>query len=122
MKRSEADLKGFYINVPAIPPSVNNYVRHSRSGIHYKTREAEAFAEMVVLAARENRDQKVEAVRVVIAVCLGPGNRGDIDNFPKVVLDSLVRCKAIRSDASIEKLVLVKTRGPKPKTEVWVNL
>jgi Holliday junction resolvase RusA-like endonuclease len=43
------------ICVSLVPPSVNRYVRHTRSGRHYVTAEALAFKEAVGLFARGAR-------------------------------------------------------------------
>ena len=113
-------MKEYYIEVPGRPPSVNHYVRHARGG-HYKTPEAEAFAQRVALAAGRLRGMKIEADAVEIVVELAHKQRGDIDNFPKVVLDSLVRCSVIRSDASITKLTVEKYRGETARTEITIQ-
>lgn len=110
-----------YISIPAVPPSVNNYVRHTRTGIHYKTPEANNFSARVALAAGEHRNAQLEAESVTMTITLPPKAKGDIDNFPKVVLDSLVRYGVIRSDATIMRLLVAKCRGDEPQTEVWIS-
>ena len=57
----------------------------------------------------------------MIAITLPPKARGDVDNFPKVVLDGLVRAGVIRSDASITCLAVNKERGLEPKTSIWIE-
>src|SRR5208283_4478715 len=99
------------ISISGLPPSCNHYVKHTRSGVHYRTKEAEAFAQKVALAAGEHRGKNLEAKSVVIYLRLGIGQRIDIDNAPKVLIDSLVRCKVIRSDASITTLRIKKDRS-----------
>ena len=64
---------------------------------------------------------KFEAKSVMIAITLPPKARGDVDNFPKVVLDGLVRAGVIRSDASITYLAVNKERGLEPKTSIWIE-
>jgi len=108
-------------SIAAIPPSLNHYVKHTRRGIHYKTVEAKAFEAMVFLAAGKYRAQKYEATSVMLEITLPPKARGDVDNFPKVVLDSLVRAGVIRSDASINYLSVTKCRGLEAKTKVWIE-
>ena len=109
-----------YISIPATPPSVNVYVRHARGG-HYKTPEAKAFATHVALCAGKHRNANIEAECVEITITLGKGQRMDIDNCAKVILDSLVRCGVIRSDATIRHLVIGKCRGENPQTEIWIS-
>lgn len=109
------------ITVDALPPSVNHYVKHTRMGRHYKTPEAEAFAQRLALASGEHRGKNIEAVSVAIILFLGKGQRLDIDNAPKVVLDSLVRCGVIRSDASIMTLIVTKYRADKSSVRIEIN-
>ena len=107
--------------VPVIPPSVNHYIQHTRSGIHYRTDEAESFAALVAISAGAWRGRRLEAEEVDLFINLGPGQRGDLDNFPKVVLDSLVRCGVIRSDATITELNVRKARAEVASTEITVR-
>jgi crossover junction endodeoxyribonuclease RusA len=105
--------------VPLIPPSVNHYVKHTRNGRHYVTAEAKAFKEAVAIFAKG----RVEADEylVVSIVWLGAGQRGDVDNFPKVVLDALVDAGVIHSDAAVREIRFRKERDPKnPRTEIEV--
>ena len=114
-------LRKVLFTVPGIPPSVNHYIQHTRSGHHYKTDEAKAFEAKVALAAGALRGRKVEAETVEILVVLGPKRKGDVDNFAKVVLDSMVRCGVIRSDASVIKLIVRKTRAPVSFTNIQIE-
>lgn len=107
--------------VPLIPPSVNSYVRHTRSGRHYVTAAAKAFKAAVALVARR---QKVEgdSYQVKIAIYLGKGDRGDLDNFGKVVLDSIVAAGVIHSDAAVSEIFMQKFRDPQnPRTVIEVE-
>jgi len=111
------------IVVPGIPPSVNSYVRHTRAGTHYKTAEAEFWAELLGFHAREHFGKNLEAEYVSISIHLGKGQKLDIDNGPKVILDSLVRGRIIRSDATIKHLELWKSRvkeGERGYTEIEI--
>jgi Holliday junction resolvase RusA-like endonuclease len=106
--------------IPLIPPSVNRYVRHTRRGTHYCTREATAFREAVVALAR---GIVVEArhYEVSITIYLGKGDRGDVDNFCKLVLDALAYAGVIRSDADVADLHVAKRRDRlRPRTEIIV--
>jgi Holliday junction resolvase RusA-like endonuclease len=113
-------MQEIFISVSGIPPSLNHYVRHCRGG-HFRTEEAESFAQKVALAALRYRGMEVEAEEVEIHVTLGPKQRGDLDNFCKVPLDSLVRCGVIRSDAAITRLVVEKYRSDNPHTDIFVR-
>jgi crossover junction endodeoxyribonuclease RusA len=106
--------------VPLVPPSVNSYVRHSR-GRHYVTREAKAFKEAVAILAR-GQTTRGDGYWIGIAIFLGKAQRGDLDNFAKVVLDALVKAAVIDSDAKVEELTLKKARDwQNPRTEITVR-
>jgi hypothetical protein len=47
---------------------------------------------------------------VEIEIQLGPKQKGDVDNFPKVVLDGLVIAGVIHSDAAVDCLTIKKSR------------
>lgn len=108
------------LRIDGIPPSVNHYTKHTRSGVHYKTAEAKNYQTIIAVVAGNHRHKQYEAIEVKLAIYLGPGQRGDVDNFPKVVLDALVKCGVIRSDASIMKLTVEKFRASKPETTVLI--
>lgn len=110
------------ITVPLVPPSVNHYVKHTSSGKHYKTAGAIEFQNAVSLLSRK---QKVRgnAYKCEIWVYLGKAQKGDVDNFAKVVLDSLVKAEVIDTDAKIINLHLYKRRDiKKPRTEIVVEV
>lgn len=109
--------------VPAVPPSVNHYVKHTRTGRHYVTGEGTAFKEWVGTASR-GMQIRWESYGVMIHIFLGAGQKGDIDNFPKCVLDGLKDYGVIDSDARVTRLVLEKFRDIKnPRTfiEIWAR-
>lgn len=106
--------------VPLTPPSVNSYVRHSR-GRHYVTAEAKAFKEAVILISRRQAIRS-SSYFVAIAIFLGKAERGDLDNFAKVVLDALVKAGVIDSDAKVVELQMCKARDwQNPRTEITVR-
>lgn len=96
--------------VPLIPPSVNMYVRHTRTGRHYVTSEAKAFKAAIPICARQ-RQVRHKFYSIEIYVNLGPGQKIDIDNCAKVILDGLVEGGQIHSDAAVTLLCLHKKRG-----------
>jgi crossover junction endodeoxyribonuclease RusA len=110
--------------VPLVPPSVNSYVRHSR-GRHYVTAEAKAFKEAVSVIAAvtgSRLSRPTSEYSVVVFIWLGHNKRGDIDNFSKVLLDSLVYAGVIHSDAAVTELTLRKGRDAQnPRTEITVK-
>jgi Holliday junction resolvase RusA-like endonuclease len=106
--------------VPLTPPSVNDYVRHTRRGRHYQTQEAIAFKDAVALCAG---GQQIDAQRLAVAITvyLGKADKGDIDNFPKLVLDGLKR-SVVTSDAKFKRMVVDLDRDwLNPRTEIEVS-
>ena len=115
--------RGFEFTVSLVPPSVNHYVKHARSGVHYVTKEAKAFKWAVALAAREAGVEPINAKRYSVAfeVLLGKGQKGDADNFSKVILDSLTDARLIVSDARVVNLSAKKSRDwNNPRTVISV--
>jgi crossover junction endodeoxyribonuclease RusA len=108
------------IGIDDIPPDMNHYIRHTRNGHHYKTREASGFQSLVAISAGKYRNAMVEAKEIHIFIYLPPKKRGDVDNFPKVVLDALVLARVIRSDSSIVKLIVEKARAALAHTTILI--
>jgi crossover junction endodeoxyribonuclease RusA len=107
--------------VPLVPPSVNHYVKHTRNGRHYVTKEAKAFKEAVVLLAPRHV-KPAKRYRVVLSVFLGAGARGDADNFGKCPIDALVSAGVIHSDAAVESVTINKFRDREnPRTVITVE-
>lgn len=107
--------------VPLIPPSVNHYVKHTRKGKHYVTAEAKAFKDAVAIYGAQARVPG-KRHQVDIDIYLPKGMRGDIDNFAKVTLDSLVSAGIIGSDAGVEALSMRRSRDwDNPRTEITVR-
>lgn len=81
--------------VPLVPPSVNHYKVRYRNGRTVVSKEAIAFKGAVALFIR---GEYVQAKRfsVTIRITLGKGDRGDWDNFPKLVGDGLAAAGAFR--------------------------
>lgn len=110
-----------HITVPLVPPSVNSYVRHTRRGGHYVTPEAKAFKEAVVIIAK---GKKVVAQMYCVEthIFYGKGQRGDLDNRAKLILDGLVDAKVIHSDAAVTVLNMRKHHDEfNPRTEITVT-
>ena len=109
------------LTIPMEPPSVNNYVRHTRAGRHYKTREALAWASAVAVIANGCVHVEGKAHEITFTVYRGFKSRGDIDNAAKCVLDSLVTAGVLKSDASVVALHCYKRRDREnPRTEITI--
>ena len=121
--------------VPLVPPGVNHYVKHTRSGRHYVTKEAIAFKETLAICARGfaviGRRFQVEAI-----IYLGHKGKGDVDGFAKLILDGLAKAGVFQkangrrplvtpcqmSDAHVTDLILRKRRDAKnPRTEFTIK-
>jgi Holliday junction resolvase RusA-like endonuclease len=110
------------ITVPQVPPSVNNYARHTRFGKHYVSTAAINFKGLIAQFSRRQRIRG-DAYKCEIWVFLGHKMRGDVDNFAKVTIDGLVEAEVIDTDAKIVNLHLYKRRdNAKPRTEIVVEI
>ncbi len=125
-------MKELNLVIQAEPPNVNNYVKHTRSGRHYKTKAAHSWLEEVgiaVCAWKLSCDPYNEEVlvpgkahEVTYVVYQGFKSKGDVDNYAKCILDALVDCGVLKSDASIVSLHAHKLRDRnKPRTEIKVR-
>jgi len=117
-----------HIVIPCLPALLNHYVRHTRSGRHYKTREALSFEEIGAVACRGHYIAG-KAYLVTINIYQGAGAKGDIDGYAKQVLDLLANNgvlldrKGKRStDAHVIELHMTKRRDrDNPRTEVFIE-
>jgi Holliday junction resolvase RusA-like endonuclease len=111
--------------IPMTPVSVNHYKKPRRGGFGYfVTKEAKAFKEAVALIAKAHPFKLcgADSYKVSILIALGKGQKGDIDNFAKLSLDSLVDAGVIHSDAAICELFMQKIRDiSNPRTEITVE-
>jgi crossover junction endodeoxyribonuclease RusA len=113
--------KWLEFDVPLVPPSVNHYVKHTRTGQHYVTKEAKAYKEAVAQFAR-GRFVKAKRYAVKIHIYLAAKQKLDLDNCAKVVLDGLVEAGVIHSDAAITILELRKGRdAANPRTIITIE-
>ena len=112
---SKVSVKPIIFEVPFTPPSVNHYKKpvtlRTRNGpvkSFARTPEANAFRDAVAVFARGqsltpatlNERNKIRYC-LTCTVFLGEGQRGDGDNFFKVLADSLAYAGVIHSDARI---------------------
>lgn len=109
--------------IPLTPPSGNHYVKHARNGRHYVTREALKFKEAVAVFVK-GRSVPGKYFCMEVRIYLGKGERGDADNFCKVLMDSMQECGVFggRSDANVKELhVYINRDAVNPRTEVSVE-
>jgi Endodeoxyribonuclease RusA len=110
------------ITVPMIPPSVNHYVTHSR-GRHFKTGKATRFLETLKVCSLGQPIVRAPHYSVSSVIWLGKGDRGDVDNFNKLILDGLVLAGVIDTDSKVVDLHTYKRRDAKEpaRTEIIVK-
>jgi len=114
-----------------LPPSVNHYVTHG-GGFHRKTAEAKGWENTFPLFSR--RQFVVgKAFSVSIKIFFGPGDRGDVDNFSKMILDCISKNGMLvdekgkkLSDAKVieEHVFLMNGKEDRkigPKTEITIE-
>lgn len=125
MREFKVKPAGISFSVPAVPPSGNAYVRHTRTGRHYVTEEAEQFKDLVLAIANSKKLViRWKRYGVEVSIFLGKKQKGDLDNFAKVTLDSLVYAAIIDSDAKITNLRMLKARdiaNPRTVISVWAE-
>jgi len=116
-----------------IPPSVNHYKVPIvlRGHISFKvTPQAKLFKHLIAYAAKKanvrqlqpwNGDTRCLRYRLRLVVYLGMKQKGDFDNFWKVVADGLQECGVIHSDAAVDVALVAKRRDrERPRTEITV--
>lgn len=108
--------------VPLVPPSVNHYkMRRRDTGRWYVTSAALAFKSAVGIFAR-GRFVAAKKYEVEFTVYLGYRQRGDGDNFNKVIGDGLKEARVVHSDAAIKRwIVNVERDRANPRTEITVR-
>ena len=111
--------------MPGVPPSVNNYVRHTKSGIHYLTKEAIYYIWKFGECIPSDRiiDPDFPLFIVIIHIFLGSRQRLDVDNASKMVLDCLAKYHGvIRTDSRVKRVEIEKFRDKYcPRLEIWVG-
>ncbi len=117
------DLNIVNIVVPLEPPSVNHYKVKTKMGVTFVTKEAKAFKSALryIAAGRTVANPKAT---YLVKMCVYQGNksRGDVDNYAKVAIDSLVDAGVIHSDAAITDLYLSKRRDREhPRTDITIR-
>lgn len=133
-----AAVNSIVFEVPLTPPSVNHY----KKPVRYKTRdgmrqgfaltpEANAFHQAVGVFARGRTlvpatKAQQDKIRYTLwaKVFLGPGQRGDGDNFWKCLADGLVLAGVIHSDARVREwhLEVIDEERENPRTVICVEI
>lgn len=112
------------LTIPMLPPSANHYKKYRVVGrnVHwYLTAQAIAWREAVCMYAKGKQLPKT-CYSVRITVFRGKGDRGDVDNYAKVVLDSLQKCGVLGNDDWVQELIIVKQRDiENPRTEIVIS-
>jgi len=116
--------------VPLVPPSVNHYKVRYRNGRTVVSGKAIAFKEAVAVFCR-GRYVTGKTFSVGMGIFLGKKDKGDVDNFPKLVLDGLADCGVFRnkkgervSDAHVRYMVVSINGDDRPEqglTEITVE-
>ena len=116
------------IIVPLTPPSQNHYMCYRvvpMNGKHqvaaYPAKEAKAWWAAV---ANCSDGKMLEAVKYEVAyvVYQGSGERGDVDNYSKCILDALVKASVIDSDHKVFAIHGYKLRDREsPRTEIFIR-
>jgi Holliday junction resolvase RusA-like endonuclease len=120
-------MRELLISVPLVPPSVNHYKRPIILRGHISFTISKAAREYKRCVAIFSRGQSVADAKaryeLDVVVYLGHNQRGDGDNFWKVIADGLVEACVIHSDAAVDDWILRKRRDPKnPRTEITVRV
>jgi Holliday junction resolvase RusA-like endonuclease len=85
------------------------------------TPEAKAWYDAVATFAR-GQSVAGDRLRVEFCVYLGKGERGDVDNFCKCILDGLVKAHVIETDDSVVEMHIYKDRDREnPRTEILIT-
>lgn len=114
-------MKELFLTIPIEPPSGNHYVKHTRSGQHYKTKVAEAWYFAVSVIAG-GQCVEGDAHEVTYTVFQGGNKKGDVDNYAKTILDGLTKAGVLKSDASVVSLHCHKLRDRlNPRTEIHIK-
>ena len=90
-------------------------------GRHYVTEQAKDWMEAVSVFAK-GREVGGKAHEVSYTVYQGHGSRGDVDNYGKCVLDSLVKAGVLRSDSTVIDMHASKRRDRiNPRTHITIR-
>lgn len=116
------------IIVPLSPPSVNHYTKHRVMTINgqstvsaYPAKEAKAWW-AAVAACAGGQSLSANEYEIAYVVYQGSGERGDVDNYAKCLLDALVKAEVIDSDHKVFAIHGYKQRDREnPRTEIFIR-
>lgn len=89
--------------LPLLPPSVNHYIDHGRG--HRLTAPAKAWRDsFLAMLPASARGAFVTGERFAASIRIvpGPGQRGDIDNYSKLILDCIAKAGMLRNPHGAE--------------------
>jgi Holliday junction resolvase RusA-like endonuclease len=115
---------GMEIVVYDIPPSVNHYRGFNRkTGVWFVRQQALNFKALVFAAAVQKKPfVSAKEYAVTADIYLPKGQRGDVDNFAKVILDSLQYAGVVENDSRIRTLSITKHQNAHtPRTEIHIS-
>ena len=116
------DRQQIEIHLPFLPPTANNYVRHSQ-GRHYKTKEAVKFDDDVFVLCR-TKSIFAKSLRCEMHFYFAEGRKGrksDIDNRVKPLWDALTKAGVFKDDSLIDEFTVLRMSGDEDKTVVWLE-
>lgn len=100
--------------MPMLPPSVNHLTEHPATGVHPKSAAAKAFMRDFPIFARDLYAMSASGIfQVTLCYFPGKGQRGDSDNYNKLILDCAAKRGMFRnakgkelSDAWVKRLIV----------------
>lgn len=118
--RQPVQAEEWHCSIPLIPPSVNHYKLPKRGGKgFYVSKEAKAF--QAAVASLTTGSIKKDWYYITITIFLGFNQKGDADNFNKVILDGLVKARIITTDARVKNCnTFVERDALNPSTEITI--
>ena len=122
------DVNSILFDVPLTPPSANHYKvptsRFTSDGrrIHKISDEAKAWFDALAIMAK-GRELTGKTFCVEFCVYRAKGEKGDLDNYAKLILDGLVKARVLPvSDDAVVEMHTYKARDPQnPRTQIQVT-
>ena len=99
------------LSIPAIPPSVNHYLKQRRGGGKTLTDASREFKRTAYQAIGRYAPSKPSEKRIAVEVTLYAADKrdSDIDNRNKLILDALEEAQFIKNDSQVDE-ILTKRR------------
>lgn len=122
-------LESHSFSVPYLPPSVNHYlIRVRNSARVIVKREAKKYKEDMALLAGRNpvgihTGSAKSFYEVTVRIFLGADQKGDIDNYQKLILDGIKDAGLIHSDDAVLDLDIKKRRDRnRPRVDISIKV